>query len=80
MQPKRKHARPQNTNSVKQLSKISSTVHMLYHPSRVSLYLQYIHYTACRGLKGMEFVQLIDDLWRTPDDWNNELLQEALHL
>ena len=41
MQPKGKHERPQNTSSVKQLSKIASTVHMLYHLSGELLYLRY---------------------------------------
>ena len=46
---KRKHERPQNTNSVKQLSEIASTEHTQYHPAREPLHLQYIHYTICRG-------------------------------
>ena len=41
--------RPQNTSSVKQLSKITSTVHTLYCPSGGPLYLQYIRCTAHRG-------------------------------
>ena len=36
-----KHGRPQNTSSVKQVSKIASTVLMLYHPATDTLYLQY---------------------------------------
>ena len=50
MQPKGKHARPQDRGSVKQLSKIASTVNTLYHPSGVLLYLWYIHCTThCGG-------------------------------
>ena len=52
MQPKGKHARPQNTSSVKQLFKIAFTVHTLYHPSEGPLYLQYTSCTARRrGVK-----------------------------
>ena len=49
MQPKGILLSPQNTNSVKQISKISSTVHTLYHPSWVPLYLGYI---CCSGHRG----------------------------
>ena len=44
-----KYAIPQNTKSVKQLSRISSTVPTLYCPSRMPLYLRYIRCTACCG-------------------------------
>ena len=47
-----KRVKLQNTNSVKQLSKMSSTVHLLHRPSGVPLYLRYIHCTARReGVK-----------------------------
>ena len=46
MQPKGKHERPQNTSSVKQLSKTASTVHKLYRPETEPLYLWCICCTA----------------------------------
>ena len=46
---KGKHARLQNTSSVKQLSKTASMVHTLYHPPGELLHLRYIHCTTLLG-------------------------------
>ena len=53
--PKRKTC--DTTESVKQLSKISSKVHALCCPSAVPLYLRCLHCNACRGgVKGLVVV------------------------
>ena len=57
MQPKGKHERPQNTSSVKQLSKIASMVHKLYCPSEGPWYICCtIH---CRGVNVIIMIFII---------------------